>query len=65
MASQFIGLHMRVVLREPSGYHLTGIVGDVEAGSSLTLNNGMPFSLSQLISGWRCRLNEAGYDRCY
>ncbi|KAG6121209.1 hypothetical protein E4U14_002387 [Claviceps sp. LM454 group G7] len=39
MASQFIGLHMRVVLREPSGYHLTGVVGDVEAGSSLTLNN--------------------------
>ncbi|KAG6041529.1 hypothetical protein E4U41_003689 [Claviceps citrina] len=39
MASQFIGLHMRVVLREPSGYHLTGTVRDVEAGSSLTLNN--------------------------
>ncbi|KAG6000911.1 hypothetical protein E4U21_004882 [Claviceps maximensis] len=39
MASQFIGLHMRVVLREPSGYLLTGTVRDVEAGSSLTLNN--------------------------
>ncbi|TWU72625.1 enhancer of mRNA decapping [Metarhizium rileyi] len=39
MASQFIGLHMRVVLREPSGYRLTGIVRDVEAGSSLTLTN--------------------------
>ncbi|KAG8414957.1 enhancer of mRNA decapping [Metarhizium acridum] len=39
MASQFIGLHMRVVLREPSGYRLTGIVSDVEAGSSLTLTN--------------------------
>ncbi|KAG5936108.1 hypothetical protein E4U53_000287 [Claviceps sorghi] len=40
MASQFIGLHMKVVLREPFGYHLTGTVRDVEAGSSLTLNNG-------------------------
>ncbi|QPH12449.1 hypothetical protein C2857_004646 [Epichloe festucae Fl1] len=39
MASQFIGLHMRVVLREPAGYRLTGIVRDVEAGSSLTLTN--------------------------
>ncbi|KAG5918001.1 hypothetical protein E4U42_007045 [Claviceps africana] len=39
MASQFIGLHMKVVLREPFGYHLTGTVRDVEAGSSLTLNN--------------------------
>ncbi|KAG6003863.1 hypothetical protein E4U43_000837, partial [Claviceps pusilla] len=39
MASQFIGLHMRVVLREPLGYSLTGTVKDVEAGSSLTLNN--------------------------
>ncbi|KAG5977530.1 hypothetical protein E4U55_006718 [Claviceps digitariae] len=39
MASQFIGLHMRVVLREPSGYRITGTVRDVEAGSSLTLNN--------------------------
>ncbi|EFZ00880.1 YjeF-related domain protein [Metarhizium robertsii] len=39
MASQFIGLHMEVVLREPSGYRLTGIVRDVEAGSSLTLTD--------------------------
>ncbi|KHO00719.1 YjeF-N domain protein [Metarhizium album ARSEF 1941] len=39
MASQFIGLHMRVVLREPPGYRLTGIVRDVEAGSSLTLTD--------------------------
>ncbi|KEY67207.1 hypothetical protein S7711_03066 [Stachybotrys chartarum IBT 7711] len=37
MASQFVGLHMRVVLREPAGFLLTGIVRDVEAGSSLTL----------------------------
>jgi enhancer of mRNA-decapping protein 3 len=40
MASQFIGLHMKVVLREPFGYRLTGIVRDVQAGSSLTLTNG-------------------------
>jgi hypothetical protein len=40
MANQFIGLHMRVVLRDPPGYQLTGIVRDVEAGSSLTLRNG-------------------------
>ena len=40
MASQFIGLHMRVILREPAGYQLTGVVKDVEAGSSLTLING-------------------------
>ncbi|KAK2593340.1 enhancer of mRNA decapping [Conoideocrella luteorostrata] len=39
MATQFIGLHMRVVLREPPGYRLTGTVRDVEAGSSLTLTN--------------------------
>jgi enhancer of mRNA-decapping protein 3 len=43
MASQFIGLHMRVVLRDPVGYQLTGTVRDVEAGSSLTLTNGMLF----------------------
>ncbi|PHH84386.1 hypothetical protein CDD83_2024 [Cordyceps sp. RAO-2017] len=39
MASQFIGLHMRVVLRDPPGYHLSGIVRDVEAGNSLSLTN--------------------------
>ncbi|KAI5459907.1 YjeF N-terminal domain-containing protein [Mariannaea sp. PMI_226] len=39
MANQFIGLHMRVVLRDPSGYQLTGTVRDVEAGSCLTLTN--------------------------
>ncbi|PNY24031.1 ATP-dependent DNA helicase PIF1 [Tolypocladium capitatum] len=39
MASQFIGLHMKVILRDPSGYCLTGTVRDVEAGSSLTLTN--------------------------
>ncbi|ODA81193.1 hypothetical protein RJ55_04157 [Drechmeria coniospora] len=39
MATQFIGLHMSVVLRDPSGYRLTGTVRDVEAGSSLTLTN--------------------------
>lgn len=44
MASQFIGLHMEVVLREPSGYRLTGIVRDVEAGSSLTLTDGTYYS---------------------
>ncbi|KAK0386328.1 hypothetical protein NLU13_6165 [Sarocladium strictum] len=39
MANQFIGLHMKVVLREPAGYTLTGTVRDVTAGSSLTLTN--------------------------
>ncbi|KAH7143965.1 YjeF N-terminal domain-containing protein [Dactylonectria macrodidyma] len=39
MASQFIGLHMRVVLREPPAFHITGTVRDVEAGSCLTLTN--------------------------
>ncbi|PFH63231.1 hypothetical protein XA68_15865 [Ophiocordyceps unilateralis] len=39
MASQFIGLQMSVVLRDPPGYRLVGIVRDVEAGSSLTLTN--------------------------
>ncbi|KAI9167450.1 Enhancer of mRNA-decapping protein 3 [Paramyrothecium foliicola] len=39
MATQFVGLHMKVVLREPPGYQLMGIVRDVEAGSSLTLIN--------------------------
>ncbi|KAL6853140.1 YjeF-related protein N-terminus domain-containing protein [Trichoderma novae-zelandiae] len=37
--SQFIGLHMRVVLREPPGHLLTGTVSDVQAGISLTLTN--------------------------
>lgn len=41
MASQFIGLHMSVVLRDPAGYRLTGTVREVEAGNSLTLTNGM------------------------
>lgn len=40
MASQFAGLHMRVVLRDPPGHQLTGTVRDVQAGSSLTLTNG-------------------------
>ncbi|KAF5017971.1 hypothetical protein F66182_10080 [Fusarium sp. NRRL 66182] len=39
MANQFIGLHMRVVLRDPPGYQVTGIVRDVQAGSSLILDN--------------------------
>ncbi|KAF4462365.1 hypothetical protein FALBO_10835 [Fusarium albosuccineum] len=39
MANQFIGLHMRVVLREPAAYQLTGTVRDVQAGSGLTLTN--------------------------
>ncbi|TQW00377.1 hypothetical protein V2A60_001462 [Cordyceps javanica] len=39
MANQFIGLQMRVVLRDPPGYQLTGTVRDVEAGSSLSLTN--------------------------
>lgn len=39
MASQFAGLHMRVVLRNPPGHQLTGTVRDVQAGSSLTLTN--------------------------
>lgn len=56
MASQFIGLHMRVVLREPSGYRLTGFVSDVEAGSSLTLTNGTyrkPCFLLRNFRWWR------------
>lgn len=40
MAEQFIGLHMRVVLRDPPGYLITGTVRAVEAGNSLTLNDG-------------------------
>lgn len=40
MANQFIGLHMRVVLREPADCQLTGTVRDVQAGSGLTLTNG-------------------------
>ncbi|PHH73602.1 hypothetical protein CDD80_3712 [Ophiocordyceps camponoti-rufipedis] len=39
MASQFIGLQMSVLLKDPPGYRLVGIVRDVEAGSSLTLTN--------------------------
>ncbi|KAJ6784738.1 hypothetical protein PWT90_08570 [Aphanocladium album] len=39
MANQFIGLQMRVVLRDPPGYQLIGTVRDVEAGSSLSLTN--------------------------
>jgi len=41
MANQFIGLHMRVVLRDPPGNEFTGTVVDVQAGSGLTLTNGM------------------------
>ena len=41
MANQFIGLYMRVVLREPPGYRLIGKVQDVAAGTSLTLVDGM------------------------
>ena len=44
--SQFIGLHMRVVLRDPAGHLLTGTVSDVQAGISLTLTNGKRVSLS-------------------
>lgn len=40
MADQFIGLHMRVVLRDPAGYEVNGTVRDVQAGSGLTLTNG-------------------------
>ncbi|KAK5989156.1 hypothetical protein PT974_10656 [Cladobotryum mycophilum] len=39
MAAQFIGLHMRVILREPPGHQITGTVRDVEAGLGLTLTN--------------------------
>ncbi|KAF9774094.1 hypothetical protein IL306_007927 [Fusarium sp. DS 682] len=39
MATQFIGLHMRVVLRDPPGSEFTGTVVDVQAGSGLTLTN--------------------------
>ncbi|KOS19126.1 Enhancer of mRNA-decapping protein 3 [Escovopsis weberi] len=39
MAAQFIGLHMRVVLREPPGQQVTGTVREVEAGLGLTLTN--------------------------
>ncbi|KAF5681049.1 hypothetical protein FHETE_80 [Fusarium heterosporum] len=37
--AQFIGLHMRVVLRDPPGSEFTGTVVDVQAGSGLTLTN--------------------------
>ncbi|KAL6913063.1 hypothetical protein FSST1_010823 [Fusarium sambucinum] len=40
MANQFIGLHMRVVMRDPPGNVFTGTVVDVQAGSGLTLTNG-------------------------
>lgn len=46
MASQFAGLHMRVVLRDPPGHQLTGTVRDVQAGSSLTLTNGKRVCIS-------------------
>ncbi|OAA71366.1 YjeF-related protein [Cordyceps fumosorosea ARSEF 2679] len=39
MASQFIGLHMQVVLREPPGYQLHGTVTAVEPGISLSLKD--------------------------
>ncbi|KAF4454987.1 hypothetical protein F53441_2548 [Fusarium austroafricanum] len=39
MATQFIGLHMRVALRDPPGSVFTGTVVDVQAGSGLTLTN--------------------------
>ncbi|KAG8354088.1 hypothetical protein FVEN_g7884 [Fusarium venenatum] len=39
MANQFIGLHMRVVMRDPPGNVFTGTVVDVQAGSGLTLTN--------------------------
>lgn len=41
--AQFIGLHMRVVLRDPPGSEFTGTVVDVQAGSGLTLTNGMRY----------------------
>ncbi|ATY62187.1 YjeF-related protein [Cordyceps militaris CM01] len=39
MANEFIGLQMRVILRDPPGYQLIGTVRNVEAGSSLSLTN--------------------------
>ncbi|KAF7562697.1 hypothetical protein G7046_g1445 [Stylonectria norvegica] len=51
MSNPFIGLHMRVVLREPSGYQLTGTVTAVEAGSCLTLTN--VFTPGNGTKGWR------------
>ncbi|KAG9253841.1 YjeF-related protein N-terminus-domain-containing protein [Emericellopsis atlantica] len=39
MAEQFIGLRMRVTLRDPAAYKLDGTIRDVAAGSSLTLTN--------------------------
>ncbi|KAJ4264876.1 enhancer of mRNA decapping [Fusarium torreyae] len=39
MATQFIGLHMRVVLRDPPSTEIKGTVVEVEAGSGLTLTN--------------------------
>lgn len=66
MASEFIGLHMRVVLREPPGFSLTGTVRDVTAGSSLTLTNGWSptatpsreFVLTRLTLYSICRRNQ-------
>lgn len=54
MATQFIGLHMRVVLRDPPGSELTGTVGNVQAGSGLTLTNGMHKILTLHIPRQRC-----------
>ncbi|PHH60439.1 hypothetical protein CDD81_1651 [Ophiocordyceps australis] len=39
MAAGFLGLHMKVTLKDPLGYNITGIVQNVEAGSSLTLTD--------------------------
>ncbi|KAM0562534.1 hypothetical protein ACHAPJ_002224 [Fusarium lateritium] len=39
MATQFIGLHMRVVLRDPPSTEIKGTVVEVQAGSGLTLTN--------------------------
>lgn len=47
-AAQFVGLHMKVILTEPTGYELNGYVSDIEPGISLTLMNGASIDLQGL-----------------
>jgi enhancer of mRNA-decapping protein 3 len=51
MANQFIGLQMLVTIKDPP-QKLKGIVSDVEAGLSLTLNNGLSH-MSRSDKTWR------------
>jgi hypothetical protein len=55
MASDFIGVQMLVTLRDPPT-RLKGTVSEVEAGTGLTLTNGMwsTLSASQDLEFWNC-----------